>query len=195
MMHLISETGAVPVVDAPAMDPSLPYGGDIQAAMRAQDRVALRVLFEARERRENPQAAEQLARGHSSSADASLGGLPGALNSSTAEISPMLPRRQGSAALNNSSQVAQSPPTMLNRSAMLLDDPLDGGGGLGSGSGLMNRSSMLDHTASTEPDVSFGSAYQSKMPSVHSRNYSMAPGRQHALGLRYIRGRRERPPP
>jgi hypothetical protein len=54
----------------------------------------------------------------------------------------------------------------------------------------MNRSSVLDITQSTEPEVSFGSAYRTtKLPAVHQRAHSMPVGASHALGLRYIKGR------
>jgi hypothetical protein len=35
----------------PVLDPSLPYGGDLQAAMRAQDRDAIRLLMERQSKR------------------------------------------------------------------------------------------------------------------------------------------------
>eukprot|EP01052_Picozoa_sp_SAG31_P048169 SAG31_NODE_9957_length_1205_cov_2.201627_1_plen_200_part_10 len=200
MMHLISETGQL-------SNSNLPYGGDIQAATRAQDRPALRILFEARQARENPHAAPPKVPSPSTNLNSPRtamnraagmeSALPGALNSSAAtEISPMLQRTPSSHGRESSGHESQSIPTLSRSPA--LNDPLDAasnrsieghwqssgatelriGNGFGQRGGLMtmNHSSMLDHTASTEPDVSFGSAYQSKLPSVHHRSYSMPPG-------------------
>jgi hypothetical protein len=58
----LAPSQAPPSSRATAIDASLPYGGDLQAAMRAQDRTAIRALMDLKRQRAESSAAESGAR-------------------------------------------------------------------------------------------------------------------------------------
>eukprot|EP01043_Picozoa_sp_COSAG02_P057618 COSAG02_NODE_7026_length_3222_cov_2.616394_1_plen_706_part_00 len=169
--------GPAPTVEEPDVEEEpLPYGGDVQAAMRAQDRDAIRKIFAAR------QAAELKSE---SPAPTTPPGEPSSLQEAelqmqsmqmqsmrSSEFSPIAGAHQGMG-INATASSSEMVSTSHLRSAYGGSDP-------------------HSRLVSPDPDVSYGAPFPYAVEEIDGRTvgaHSMPAGGQHGLGLHYIRGR------
>ena len=171
----------------PVQEEPLPYGGDVQAAMQAHDRDAIRKIFAAR------QAAEIK---NDSPAPTTPPGEPHSLHEAELQMESMRMESM------RSSQY--SPIGSAHGNGMGID-----------ATAVESSSEMISTThlnsvhenelqgsrlVSPDPDVSYGVPFPYAVEEIDGRTvgaHSMPAGGQHGLGLQYIRGRllRMAPPP
>lgn len=160
----------------------LPYGGDVQAAMRAQDRDAIRKIFAAR------QAAEVKSE---SPAPTTPPAEPSTLQEAELQMQSMHMQSMHMQSMRSAefSPIARSHQGMgINATASSSE--------MVSTSHLRSVHEASEHgrsrLISPDPDVSYGAPFPYAVEEIDGRTvgvHSMPAGGQHGLGLQYIRGR------
>jgi hypothetical protein len=150
----------------------LPYGGDVQAAMRAQDRPAIRKIFAAR------QAAELKSE---SPAPTTPPGEPSNLQEAELQLQSMQMQSMRSSDFSPIAGAGMGIDATASSSEMISTTHLNS-----------VHAESQSRLISPDPDVSYGAPFPYAVEEIDGRTvgaHSMPAGGQHGLGLQYIRGR------